>query len=75
MVHCSTKRFKSSSFFFRPASVAKLVSLAHDGNIRYNIPLAEVEAGLKGLLGADRRGDKSGASAPGGASARRGEGG
>ena len=51
------------------------VSLAHDGNIRYNIPLAEVEAGLKGLLGADRRGDKSGASAPGGASARRGEGG
>ena len=33
------------------------VSLAHDGNIRYNIPLAEVEAGLKGLLGVDRRGE------------------
>jgi len=33
------------------------VSLAHDGNIRYNIPLAEVEAGLTGLLGAARRGE------------------
>jgi diadenylate cyclase len=32
------------------------VSLAHDGNIRYNIPLAEVEAGLKSLLRMDRRG-------------------
>jgi diadenylate cyclase len=33
------------------------VSLAHDGNIRYNIALAEVEAGLKGLLGTARRGE------------------
>ena len=33
------------------------VSLAHDGNIRYNIPLAEVEAGLKSLLGVDRSGE------------------
>ena len=33
------------------------VSLAHDGNIRYNIPLTEVEAGLKDLLGPDRRGE------------------
>jgi diadenylate cyclase len=32
------------------------VSLAYDGNIRYNITLAEVEAGLKSLLQMDRRG-------------------
>ena len=31
------------------------VSLAHDGNIRYNITLGEVEAGLKSLLRMDRR--------------------
>ena len=35
------------------------VSLAHDGNIRYNLPLAEVEAGLKSLLRMDRRGSES----------------
>ena len=30
------------------------VSLAYDGNIRYNITIAEVEAGLKSLLRPDR---------------------
>ncbi len=33
------------------------VSLAHDGDIRYNLTLAEVEAGLKSLLRAERRGE------------------
>ncbi len=33
------------------------VSLAHDGNIRYNIGLSEVEAGLKNLLRPERRED------------------
>jgi diadenylate cyclase len=32
------------------------VSLAHDGNIRYNLTLAEVEAGLKSLLRVEMRG-------------------
>lgn len=40
------------------------VSLAHDGNIRYNLTLAEVEAGLKSLLRLDRRGNEPGPSAP-----------
>jgi diadenylate cyclase len=35
------------------------VSLAHDGNIAYNLPLAEVEAGLKSLLRMDRRGGET----------------
>ncbi len=30
------------------------VSLAYDGNIRYNLPIAEVKAGLKSLLRPDR---------------------
>ena len=33
------------------------VSLAHDGDIRYNLTLAEVEAGLKSLLRSERRGE------------------
>jgi diadenylate cyclase len=33
------------------------VSLAHDGEIRYNISLAEVEEGLKALLGSAERRD------------------
>jgi len=35
------------------------VSLAHDGNIRYDIGLAEVEAGLKGMLRVERRGEEA----------------
>ena len=31
------------------------VSLAHDGNLRYNLTLAEVETGLSGLLRPERR--------------------
>jgi diadenylate cyclase len=34
------------------------VSLAHDGAIRYNLTLAEVEAGLKSLLRLERRGEE-----------------
>jgi len=34
------------------------VSLAHDGAIRYNLTLAEVEAGLRSLLRQDRRGEE-----------------
>ncbi|MGA2973993.1 MAG: diadenylate cyclase CdaA [Spirochaetia bacterium] len=34
------------------------VSLAHDGNIRYNLTLAEVEAGLKSLLRVERRAEE-----------------
>ncbi len=55
------------------------VSLAHDGNIRYNITLAEVEAGLKSLLrvGAARRGCPMNArrvhADPPGGSAREGD--
>jgi diadenylate cyclase len=33
------------------------VSLAHDGALRYNLTLAEVEAGLKSLLRLDRHGE------------------
>jgi len=36
------------------------MSLAHDGDIRYNIASAEVEAGLKSLLGLERRGEEAG---------------
>ena len=35
------------------------VSLAHDGDIHYNLPLAEVEAGLKSLLRLERRDEES----------------
>jgi diadenylate cyclase len=42
------------------------VSLAHDGNIRYNLPLAEVEAGLKSLLRMDHRGSESAPEGRGG---------
>lgn len=35
------------------------VSLAHDGNIRYNLPLAEVKAGLRNLLRLDRRAEEA----------------
>jgi diadenylate cyclase len=35
------------------------VSLAHDGAIRYNLTLAEVEAGLRSLLRQDRRGEET----------------
>jgi len=34
------------------------ISLAHDGDIRYNITMAEVENGLKSLLRAERRGEE-----------------
>lgn len=34
------------------------VSLAHDGNLRYNLTLAEVEAGLKSLLRPERPGEE-----------------
>ena len=34
------------------------VSLAHDGNIRYNIDLAEVESGLRTLLQLERRAEE-----------------
>jgi diadenylate cyclase len=34
------------------------VSLAHDGNIRYNIGLAEVESGLRTLLQLERRAEE-----------------
>jgi diadenylate cyclase len=37
------------------------MSLAHDGDIRYNIAIDEIEAGLKSLLGADRRGGEAAA--------------
>jgi diadenylate cyclase len=36
------------------------VSLAYDGNIRYNLPPAEVKAGLKNLLRLDRRSEETG---------------
>jgi diadenylate cyclase len=39
------------------------VSLAHDGDIRYNLALSEVESGLKSLLHLDRRADEPGAEA------------
>ena len=34
------------------------VSLAHDGNLRYNLTLAEVEAGLKSLLRLEHPGEE-----------------